>query len=225
MLAVCLVFVIVIVFYYYITLLASFLYCTFFVTTRLFVRSFSVCTDQDINKWLIGKGVLEATIHFDRSYYYYVVSSYDVAFYYCFLPPPFELCAVVVALMLPAPLETDHRLVVVMLDDVSDRYAVAILFCFIPFVLLSLYLRPVAIRQPFFVSLSLYLQPVAIRQSFFVLLASFYCAEAVVVFVIGVGVGVWCQKDILYWILLFGWNINKHNSIYQSFVLSFPFPS
>ena len=81
--------------------------------------------------------------------------------------------------MLSAPLETDHRLVVVMLDAVSDRYTVDILFCFIPFVLLSLYLRPVAIiRQPFFVSLSLSLQPVAIRQSFFVLLASFDCAEA-----------------------------------------------
>ena len=81
--------------------------------------------------------------------------------------------------MLSAPLETDHRLVVVMLDAVSDRYVVDILFCSIPFVLLSLYLRPVAIiRQPFFVSLSLSLQPVAIRQSFFVLLVSFYCAEA-----------------------------------------------
>ena len=92
MLAVCL-FVIVIVLYY-ITCFVSLLYV--FVTTRLFVRSFSVCTDQDINKWLIGKGVLEATIHFDRSYYYYVVGSCDVAFYYCFLPPPLELCAVVV---------------------------------------------------------------------------------------------------------------------------------
>ena len=48
---------------------------------------------------------------------------------------------------------------------------------------------------------------------------------AVVVFVIGVviGVGLWCQKDILYWILLLlGWNIYKNNSIYQS---SFPFIS
>ena len=174
MLAVCL-FVIVIVLYY-ITCFVSLLYV--FVTTRLFVRSFSVCTDQDINKWLIGKGVLEATIHFDRSYYYYVVGSCDVAFYYYFLPPPLELCAVVVVLMLSAPLETDHRLAGVMLDAVSDRYAVDIFSCFIPFVLLSLYLRTVAIRQPFFVSLSLSLQPVAIRQSFFVLLVSFYCAEA-----------------------------------------------
>ena len=114
MLAVCL-FVIVIVLYY-ITCFVSLLYV--FVTTRLFVRSFSVCTDQDINKWLIGKGVLEATIHFDRSYYYYVVGSCDVAFYYCFLPPPLELCAVVVVLMLSAPLETDHRLAGVMLDAV-----------------------------------------------------------------------------------------------------------
>ena len=64
--------------------------------------------------------------------------------------------------MLSAPLETDHRLVVVMLDAVSDRYTVDIFSCFIPFVLLSLYLRTVAIRQPFFVSLSLSLQPVAI---------------------------------------------------------------
>ena len=80
--------------------------------------------------------------------------------------------------MLSAPLETDHRLAGVMLDAVSDRYAVDIFSCFIPFVLLSLYLRTVAIRQPFFVSLSLSLQPVAIRQSFFVLLASFYCGEA-----------------------------------------------
>ena len=165
MLAVCL-FVIVIVLYY-ITCFVSLLYV--FVTTRLFVRSFSVCTDQDINKWLIGKGVLEATIHFDRSYYYYVVGSCDVAFYYYFLPPPLELCAVVVVLMLSALLDTDYRLVVVMLDAVADRYAVDTLFCFIPLVLLSCHAAAI-LRKGFLVSSACCHSAVILRIACFVLL-------------------------------------------------------
>jgi len=55
-----------------------------------------------------------------------------------------------------------------------SSYCFPCFFGLLPFfVLLSLFLRPVAIRQPFFVLLSLFLRHVAIRQPFFILLSLF----------------------------------------------------